>query len=93
VTIQKLGPGEALGWSWLFAPFRWQFTATTYAPTEVISCNAEALRAKAADSQDFRAELLTRIAKTLLQRLQATRMQLVDLYSIHSPDHCEQAGS
>ena len=24
VSIQRLGPGEALGWSWLFPPFQWQ---------------------------------------------------------------------
>jgi CRP/FNR family cyclic AMP-dependent transcriptional regulator len=82
VTIQRLGPKEALGWSWLFPPHEWHFTATTLAPTEVISFNAEALRAKAAENRDFRDELLTRVAKTLLERLQSTRMQLIDLYGI-----------
>lgn len=82
VTIQRLGPKEALGWSWLFPPHEWHFTATTLAPTEVISFNAEALRAKAAENRDFRDELLTRVVKTLLERLQSTRMQLIDLYGI-----------
>lgn len=77
VTIQTLGPGEALGWSWLFPPQQWHFTATTRAPTEVISFNAAALRAKAEENRDFRDELLTRVAKTLLDRLQATRRQLI----------------
>src|SRR5690348_8533125 len=27
VPIQQLGPGDALGWSWLFPPFRWNFAA------------------------------------------------------------------
>ena len=82
VTIQRLGAKDALGWSWLFPPHQWHFTATTLAPTEVISFDAEALRAKAAENRDFRDELLTRVAKTLLQRLQGTRMQLIDLYGI-----------
>ncbi len=82
VTIQRLGPKEALGWSWLFPPYQWHFTATTLAPTEVISFNAEALRVKAAENRDFRDELLTRVSKTLLERLQGTREQLIDLYRI-----------
>ena len=82
VTIQTLGPGEALGWSWLFPPYQWHFTATTRVPTEVISLDAAALRAKAQENRDFRDEILTRVAKTLLQRLQATRLQLIDLYGM-----------
>jgi len=81
-TIQTIGAGEALGWSWLFPPFQWHFTATTQSTTEVISFNAAVLRAKSIENRDFRDELLTRVTKTLLQRLQATRQQLIDLYSI-----------
>ncbi len=82
VTIQRLGPGDALGWSWLFPPYQWHFTAMTHAPTEVLSFDAAALRAKAEQDRDFRDELLTRITNTLLQRLQGTRMQLIDLYGM-----------
>lgn len=84
VPIQRLGAGEALGWSWLFPPHQWHFTATTLAPTEVISFDAEALCKKAHENRDFRDELLTRVAKTLLERLQSTRMQLIDLYGIRA---------
>jgi CRP-like cAMP-binding protein len=86
VTIQRLGPREALGWSWLFPPYQWHFTATTLAPTEVISFNAEALRAKAAENRDFHNELLIRVAKTLFERLQGTRMQLITLYGNSPPN-------
>jgi CRP-like cAMP-binding protein len=83
VTIQNIGAGEALGWSWLFPPYQWHFTATTREPTEVISLDAAALRAKAEQDRDFRDELLTRIVKTLFQRLMGAREQLIDLYRIH----------
>lgn len=82
VTIQTLGPGDALGWSWLFPPYKWHFTASTRAPTEVISFDAATLRAIADENRDFREELLTRVAKTLLRRLLGTRMQLIDLYGM-----------
>jgi CRP/FNR family transcriptional regulator, cyclic AMP receptor protein len=81
VPIQSLGAGDALGLSWLFPPSRWQFSATTTAPTEVISFAAEAIRGKAAHDLEFSNELLTRVARTILQRLQATRRELVELHS------------
>jgi CRP/FNR family transcriptional regulator, cyclic AMP receptor protein len=82
VTIQALGAGDALGWSWLFPPQEWHFTATTGEPTEVISFDAAALRAKAELDKDFANELITRVARTLVQRLQATRLQLIDFYGM-----------
>jgi CRP/FNR family transcriptional regulator, cyclic AMP receptor protein len=81
VTIQVLGPGDALGWSWLFPPYQWHFTAKTLAPTEVISFTAADLREKAARNRDFQNEMLIRISRTLLQRLQGTRREMVKLLS------------
>ena len=82
VTVQRLGAGDALGWSWLFPPRQWHFTASTQAPTEVISLDAAALRNKAEENREFRDELLTRVSRTLLERLLATRMQLIDVYGM-----------
>jgi CRP-like cAMP-binding protein len=78
VTIQSIGPGQVLGWSWLFEPYKWHFTARTEAPTEVISLDAAALRAKAGRDMEFENDLLTRITRTVVQRLNATRFQLID---------------
>ena len=80
--IQTLGPGEPLGWSWMFPPYEWQFSANTLKPTEVISLDAAALREKAESDMEFRDQLLTRITRTLVQRLQGTRLQLIDLYGM-----------
>jgi CRP/FNR family cyclic AMP-dependent transcriptional regulator len=85
VTIQSIGPGEALGWSWLFEPYKWHFTARTEEPTEVISLDAAALREKAAGDPEFRSDLLMRISKTLAQRLHATRQQLMELMVRQAP--------
>src|SRR5262245_44330948 len=32
VLVQELGPGEVLGWSWLFPPFMWHFQARALEP-------------------------------------------------------------
>jgi CRP/FNR family transcriptional regulator, cyclic AMP receptor protein len=80
--IQSLEGGEALGWSWLFPPYEWHFTATAVAPTELIVFDAAKLREKIKQDTKFSNELVTRVAQTLVQRLQGTRAQLVDLYGI-----------
>jgi len=82
VTIHPLGPGEALGWSWLFPPQQWHFTASATQPTELIAFDADNLRQKMDENRDFGNDLVTRVARILLQRLQATRMQLIDLYGM-----------
>ena len=80
VTIQTLRSGDALGWSWYFPPHQWHYTATTRALTDVISFSAAALRAKAEWNHEFREELLARVSKTLLQRLESSRAQIINLY-------------
>jgi CRP-like cAMP-binding protein len=82
ITIQEPGAGDALGWSWLFPCYQWHFSATTREPTDVLSFDARVLRANAEGNLQFHDELVTRIAKTLYQRLLGTRAQLIDLYGI-----------
>jgi CRP/FNR family cyclic AMP-dependent transcriptional regulator len=81
VTIQTIGAGEALGWSSLFPPYRWHFSARSIDATAVVALDARALRAKAQENHDFGYDITTRIAQVMLQRLQATRMQLLDFYA------------
>jgi CRP/FNR family transcriptional regulator, cyclic AMP receptor protein len=80
VTIQTLAPSEALGWSWLFPPLQWHFSASATEPTELIEFDAAHLREKAEENRDFGNELVRRVASVLLDRLQGTRKQLIDLY-------------
>lgn len=82
VTIQTLDAGEALGWSWLFPPHEWHFTAIASGPATLIAFDAASLRDKTEENRDFGNELVTRVARTLVERLHATRLQLIDLYGI-----------
>ena len=82
LTIQNLGPGEAWGFSWLFPPHKWRFTATTRESTQTLSFCAATLRAKAESDHLFCNELLARIARTLHDRLLNTRRQLIEAYGI-----------
>lgn len=78
-TIVILGPGEALGWSWLFPPYRWQYSARSVDVTEIITLDAVRLRALVDQDPVFGRDLITRTAKLLEQRLLAERSKLLEL--------------
>jgi signal-transduction protein with cAMP-binding, CBS, and nucleotidyltransferase domain len=80
LRIETLSAGEALGWSWLFPPYEWCFTAVTTAPTDVMSFSAPFLRRQTERNAEFANEFLMRLAKTVAQRLKFTRQGLVQLY-------------
>jgi CRP-like cAMP-binding protein len=80
VTVQTVGSGEALGWSWLFPPFQWQFSARSVDPTEIIAFHAGALRTKAEAVPEFGRDMITRVAQLLLVRMQAARQKLQDFH-------------
>ena len=80
VTIQTVSAGDALGWSWLFPPYLWHFSARASDVTEAMVFAAKTLCDKAEQDHDFGYELIKRVSKLLLERLQATRLLLVDFY-------------
>ncbi len=80
IWIETLGPGEALGWSWLFPPYRWHFDARALEPVGAVAVDATCLRDKAEADPAFGYALMKRVAAVTLERLQATRIRLLDLY-------------
>lgn len=81
LTIQTLELGDALGWSWLFPPYTWHFSARAVDPSELIAFNALYLRDRIEENPAFGRDLVMRVSRILLQRLQATRLQLLDFYA------------
>lgn len=84
VVLQTLGPGDILGWSWLVPPYRWHFGATSVLPTVATELDTERLRTLAMQDPRFGYTLVLTLFEEVLQRLQATRARLLDLYA--SPD-------
>jgi len=80
LTISTLDGGDILGWSWLSPPYHYKFTARTVAATRVISLDGKCLREKAQKDDQLGYELLKRFVPIIEDRLQATRMQLLDVY-------------
>jgi CRP/FNR family cyclic AMP-dependent transcriptional regulator len=80
VVVQTLGAGDVLGWSWLVPPYRWHFGATATEPTTATSLDTAQLRTLAEQDPAFGHALATTLFAAMLQRLQATRARLLDLY-------------
>jgi CRP/FNR family cyclic AMP-dependent transcriptional regulator len=80
LTLQTLGEGEILGWSWLIPPYYWMFDARAVEPTRALALDGKCLRTKCEADHDLGYELLKRFAHIMEQRLQATRLQLLDVY-------------
>jgi len=78
--MQTIGPGDALGWSWLFPPYQWRFSARSIDATEAVSFGARSLREYDEENHDFGYDLAMRIERIVLERLQSTRLLLADLY-------------
>ena len=77
IPIQTLGPGDDLGWSWLFPPYSLQFSARATEPTKAIFFYGTRLRARCEADHDLGFALMKRVAEVMVKRLQATRQQLV----------------
>jgi CRP-like cAMP-binding protein len=81
VTIQTVDDGDILGWSWLVPPYRWRFSAQAKELTRVIALDGRCLRQKCEEDHDLGYELLKSFADVVGQRLDATRLQLLDVYA------------
>lgn len=78
-TIQNLTAGSALGWSWLFPPYVWQFDAVALTPVRTIGFEAAALRARFEEQPATGYRVMARVAEVMSERLHATRHQLLNL--------------
>jgi CRP-like cAMP-binding protein len=80
LVIETLQAGDVVGWSWLFAPYRWQLDGRTTEPSELVVFDGTCLRGKCDQDHELGYQLMKRFASNLVDRLQATRMQLLDVY-------------
>lgn len=84
IVIETIEAGEVLGWSWLFPPYRWHFHARALEPIRALMLDGVCLRTRGETDHDLGYELVKRMAHILIQRLQATRLQLLDVYDVRT---------
>ncbi|MFQ6026644.1 MAG: cyclic nucleotide-binding domain-containing protein [Dehalococcoidia bacterium] len=83
LNVATLGEGDVLGWSWLFPPYKWLFDVRTVELTRAIALDGTCLRGKCDEDPRLGYDLMKRFAQIMVERLLATRLQLLDLYSPH----------
>jgi len=77
VPVQIIGPGDVLGWSWLFPPYYWHFDARALDPTTAIFFYGTRLREQCEQDHDFGFEMMKRMTEVVIHRLHAARKQLL----------------
>lgn len=85
LTISTHGPGEVVGWSWLFPPYRWHMDARVVERCSALVIDGRCLREKAEANHDLGYELMKRFAAQMVERLQETRIQILDVYGSGAP--------
>lgn len=80
VTIETVEAGDVVGWSWLFPPYRWHFDARALSTVRATAFDGACLRDKCGDDPALGYELMSRFAQVMLERLQWTRLRLLDVY-------------
>ena len=82
IRIQTLGAGDTLGWSWLFPPHVWRFSARALEPTRAIFFYGTWLREQFDQYPKLGDELMKRTAEVVVERLQATQLQSVEISQV-----------
>ena len=76
MTIDVVSVGEPLGWSWLFAPYLWQFDARAIEPCSALCLSGIMLRQHRDEDFFLSHELFRRMSEVMVRRLQAARSRL-----------------
>lgn len=78
VVIDTIGAGDLLGWSWMFQPYVWRFTARAVEATTAIFFYGTILREYCEADHSLGYELLKRMSLVMDRRMQAARNKMLD---------------
>ena len=82
LLVETIREGEVLGWSWLFPPYQWHFSGRALDPVRAIAVDGACLRGKCDNDHEFGYAMMKRFAAVIIERLQAARLQALDLYAL-----------
>jgi len=81
LIIDTIGAGDLLGWSWMFPPFTWRFTARAIERTSAIFFYGTILREYCERDPSLGYDLLKRMAPVMIKRMQASRRKMLAIQS------------
>jgi CRP-like cAMP-binding protein len=82
IVVATLAVGEILGWSWMLPPYQWKHRARAVSDGRAIALDGKCLRTKCEENHDLGFEVVKRFAQIIEQRLDTTRLQLLDVYGV-----------
>ena len=77
IPILTLGPGDEVGWSWLFPPYALHFSARAVKPTKTIFFYGTRLREQCELDHEFGYQIMKRIAEVATKCLQAAQQSFL----------------
>ena len=81
MRVQTLYPGDEFNWSALLPNAGKYFQARALMPATALAFNADDLRKSFKVDPEFGLDFMVRLLSVVAERLRATRVQLVDMYS------------
>ena len=81
VVIDTIGAGDLLGWSWMFPPYVWHFTARAVERVTAIFFYGTILREYCERDHALGYELFKRMGAVMIKRLQAAREKMVAIHA------------
>jgi CRP-like cAMP-binding protein len=90
VVIDTIGAGDLLGWSWMFPPHTWHFTARAVELITAIFFSGTILREYCEKDHSLGYELLKRMSLVMSRRMQAARNKMLTIH--HRSDTLEPVG-
>ena len=85
LRLQTECAGAAVGWSWLFPPYRCQFDVRALETCKTIAVDASEMRELMAQDSLFAYRTTFAVLHTVAERLSQSRLQLLDIYSTTEP--------
>lgn len=80
VVVDSIGAGDLLGWSWMFPPYLWHFTARAVESTTALFFYGTILREYCEKDPSLGYELLKRMTVVMNRRMQAARTKMLAVY-------------
>jgi CRP-like cAMP-binding protein len=78
LEIQTLGKDQALGWSWLISPYKWNFQTKAEEDSELLTFDGTAILARCEQDPKFGYQLLKKFAGLMSVRLNAARHKMMN---------------
>ncbi len=79
--VQTVEDGEELGWSFMLAETGKHFQARALEEVRVLAFDGDRLRRACQEDSKFGYEVLSRVLRVVSNRLQSTRMRILDIYA------------